>query len=376
MTDTIFVQIAAYRDPDLPATLHNLLQKAAHPDRLRFGICLQLAENDPLAWREQAFPESSHRQVKTFTAAESRGACWARSEAQGFYNDEDFLLQIDSHMRAVKHWDELLLQTWNSCNDPKAVLSVYPNGFKQPCQLQTSTLPVMAAKEFDNYGILKFQGISRYKLPEHQPAKPLPNAFIAGGFLFGPGEIVKKVPYDPSLYFYGEEISMSVRLWTHGLNIYSPNQLLLFHLYKSGGPNADESPHHWCDHDDWFQLNQRSLIRVHTLLGSLAAAPISLRPTMEDVDDLKHFWHGSERSLQSFQNWAGVNFNNQSITKDALEGNFTSPPDGLSQEQHPQSDPQPPCTAPAAARWLGLRPPSIHDHKTQEYEQSPETKRR
>ena len=330
MKNTIFVQIAAYRDPDLPATLNNLLEQAAHPDRLRFGICLQLAENDPMAWREPAFPEYPHRQVKTFTAAESRGACWARSQAQSFYDNENFLLQIDSHMRSVKHWDELLLQTWSSCHDPKAVLSVYPNGFQQPCQLQISTLPVMAAKEFDNYGILKFQGISRYRLPEYQPEKTLPNAFIAGGFLFGPGEIVERVPHDPSLYFYGEEISMSVRLWTHGFNIYSPNQLILFHLYKNGNPNGDKSPTHWSDHNDWFKLNRRSLVRVHTLLGSLSAAPTNLQPTMEDVDDLNNFWHGSDRTLQSYQNWAGINFKSQSITKDALAGHFTKATDGLS----------------------------------------------
>lgn len=331
MTDTIFVQIAAYRDPDLPATLHNLLEQAANPDRLRFGICLQLAEDDPMAWREPAFPDHNHQQVRFVAAADSRGACWARSQAQGFYDDERFLLQIDSHMRAVKHWDELLLQTWSHCDDPKAVLSVYPNGFQQPCQLQTSTLPVMAAKEFDNYGILKFQGISRFKLPEFQPAKPLPNAFIAGGFLFGPGEIVKKVPYDPSLYFYGEEISMSARLWTHGFNIYSPNQLLLFHLYKSGAQNGDQSPTHWSDHNDWFQLNRRSLVRVHTLLESLSVAPSNLQPTIEDVDDLNHFCLGNERSLQDYEHWAGVNFKSQSITEEALAGNFSESVDGISQ---------------------------------------------
>ena len=331
MTDTIFVQIAAYRDPDLPATLHNLLEQAANPDRLRFGICLQLAEDDPMAWREPAFPDHNHQQVRFVAAADSRGACWARSQAQGFYDDERFLLQIDSHMRAVKHWDELLLQTWSHCDDPKAVLSVYPNGFQQPCQLQTSTLPVMAAKEFDNYGILKFQGISRFKLPEFQPAKPLPNAFIAGGFLFGPGEIAKKVPYDPSLYFYGEEISMSARLWTHGFNIYSPNQLLLFHLYKSGAQNGDQSPTHWSDHNDWFQLNRRSLVRVHTLLESLSAATSNLQPTIEDVDDLNHFWLGNERSLQDYEHWAGVNFKSQSITEEALAGNFPESVDGISQ---------------------------------------------
>ena len=135
-------------------------------------------------------------------------------------------------MRAVEHWDDLLLTTWKECSDERAVLSVYPNGFQQPCRLQTSTLPVMAAAGFDAYGILKLRGISRFQLPEEQPDRPIPGAFIAGGFLFGPGSIVSDVPYDPDLYFYGEEIAMSARLWTSGFNIYAPNRLLLFHLYR------------------------------------------------------------------------------------------------------------------------------------------------
>ena len=55
MSSTIFVQIAAYRDPDLPTTLLNLIQRAAQPERLRFGICLQLAADDPPHWGTSAF---------------------------------------------------------------------------------------------------------------------------------------------------------------------------------------------------------------------------------------------------------------------------------------------------------------------------------
>ena len=208
MSSTIFVQIAAYRDPDLPATLHNLIQRAAQPERLRFGICLQLGADDPPHWGTSAYPDHPQLEILSVDATESRGACWARREAQSLYSGEDFLLQIDSHMRAVQHWDDLLLTTWNECRDHRAVLSVYPNGFQQPCRLQTSTLPVMGAAGFDAYGILKFQGISRFRLPDQQPEHPIPGAFIAGGFLFGAGSIVSEVPYDPELYFYGEEIAM------------------------------------------------------------------------------------------------------------------------------------------------------------------------
>ena len=136
-------------------------------------------------------------------------------------------------MRAVPNWDLKLMESWERCNDAKAVLSVYPNGFEQPCQLNMSTLPVMAARRFDKYGILHFQDISRYRMPEQKPSKPLANAFITGGFLFGPGSIVNDIPYDPNLYLCGEEINVSTRLETHGYNIYTQDRLILFPLYKS-----------------------------------------------------------------------------------------------------------------------------------------------
>ena len=322
MTATIFVQIAAYREPDLPATLHNLIERAAQPERLRFGICLQLADNDPAHWGAPGFPDHPHMEVVAFNASESRGACWARRQAQGLYDGEDFLLQIDSHMRALEHWDDLLLKTWAECSDPAAVLSVYPNGFQQPCCLQTSTLPVMGAAGFDDNGILKFHGISRFQLPQEQPDRPIPGAFIAAGFLFGRGSIINDVPYDPGLYFDGEEIAMSVRLWTSGFNIYAPNRLLLFHLYKAEGHGDDSSTTHWGDHSNWFELNRRSLVRVHTLLNSLDRAPWRLKPTPDDVDDIDGYRLGDQRSLHHYQQWAGVNFRTSEISDRAKQAQF------------------------------------------------------
>ena len=119
MTPTLFIQIAAYRDPDLPATLHNLIERSVHPECLRFGICLQLSDNDPLHWGSNAFPDHPHLGISAFRAAHSRGACWARRQAQNFYDGEDFLLQIDSHMRRVENWDALLLETWTDCSDQR-----------------------------------------------------------------------------------------------------------------------------------------------------------------------------------------------------------------------------------------------------------------
>ena len=43
---TIFVSIAAYRDPELLKTLKDCLEKAKYPETLRFGIAWQRSPED------------------------------------------------------------------------------------------------------------------------------------------------------------------------------------------------------------------------------------------------------------------------------------------------------------------------------------------
>ena len=180
----------------------------------------------------------------------------------------------------------------------------------------------MAAAGFDAYGILKLRGISRFQLPEEQPDRPIPGAFIAGGFLFGPGSIVSDVPYDPELYFYGEEIAMSARLWTSGFNIYAPNRLLLFHLYKTEHTDQEHAATHWGDHSNWHDYNLHALKRVHTLLGSLNKAPASIRCLNDEHGELKPFGLGRKRSLSMYQQWAGVDFKTAEIRQAARHAEF------------------------------------------------------
>ena len=169
---------------------------------------------------------------------------------------------------------------------------------------------------------LKLRGISRFQLPEEQPDRPIPGAFIAGGFLFGPGSIVSEVPYDPDLYFYGEEIAMSARLWTSGFNIYAPNRLLLFHLYKTERRDKEHSATHWGDHRNWHDYNLRALKRVHTLLGSLNNAPESIRCFNDQPDELQPFGLGRKRSLHMYQQWAGIDFTTAEISQAARDAEF------------------------------------------------------
>ena len=133
---------------------------------------------------------------------------------------------------------------------------------------------------------------------------------------------MSEVPYDPELYIYGEEIVMSALLWTSGFNIYAPNRLLLFHLYKTERTDKEHSATHWGDHSNWHHYNLRALKRVHTLLGSLNNAPESIRCFNDQPDELQPFGLGKKRKLSMYQQWAGVDFKTAEIRPTARHAEF------------------------------------------------------
>jgi Glycosyltransferase (GlcNAc) len=57
----IFVQIAAFRDPQLIPTLHDMLLQADYSDRLRIGIARQYCEDQSVAEKEGNDRPSSSR---------------------------------------------------------------------------------------------------------------------------------------------------------------------------------------------------------------------------------------------------------------------------------------------------------------------------
>ena len=43
------------------------------------------------------------------------------------------------------------------------------------------------------------------------------------------------VPYDPTLYFLGEEITLAVRAYTHGYDLFHPSETIVWHEYTRNG---------------------------------------------------------------------------------------------------------------------------------------------
>jgi hypothetical protein len=140
--------------------------------------------------------------------------------------------------------------------------------------------------------------ISQREIPDPS-GKPKPAAFIAAGFLFAPGSLAREVPYDPNLYFYGEEISLAARAYTWGFDLFHPTEVLAWHYYI-----RTEQPRHWTDHVGeagavgWLPRHRASVRRVGSLLRYPTVSRYGVGPlrTMGDYeaysgcDFTRHTW--------------------------------------------------------------------------------------
>ena len=295
----IFVNIACYRDPECLPTIRDLFQKARYPNQINAGVVLQSTPSDGIA--------ISHDRVRVrhVNATDLQGTCWARAIGYQLWQGEEHVLQIDSHMRFAPDWDVHLMAQLTMCRSPKPLLTAYPPGYEPPDHLLSDKSTFLAAKRFDDRGILLQQG-----LMEPTPRTPKPTAFLAAGFLFGASAWVSEVPYDPSLYFNGEEATLAARLWTSGWDFFGPTAVVIWHQYSK-----IIRPLHWQDNQKWQELDAVSLARMRQVLGM---PPVSA----DGPIDITGFDLGSVRTLKQYQQMSGIDFRAQTIAPHALAGEF------------------------------------------------------
>ena len=308
---SIFVQIASYRDPQLKPTLENMLATADNPDDLVICIAHQHSEEDEWDTLDE-YKDDPRFKILDVDYKDSKGACWARNLIQQEYNGEDYTFQLDSHHRFVEGWDTKLIAMVVELQNrgyEKPLLTSYISSFDPENDPEGRT-KVPWGMKFDRFtpeGVVFFLPYTIEQ--DRRDDIVIPARFYSAHFAFTIGAFAKEVPHDPNLYFHGEEISIAVRAYTHGYDLFHPTEIIAYHEYTRKGRTK-----HWDNHKDWNDTNLKSHARMRQLLGvdGEVCTPCNKK-------SFKGYDIGEVRSLSDWEEYAGVRFSDRAIRQSTID---------------------------------------------------------
>jgi hypothetical protein len=314
-TPRILVSIASYRDPLLGWTIRDAYENATNKDHLFFAVVEQAFESEALDYR--SLPFSKQIRYIRVNPEQSRGCCWARSVAQTLWGNEDYYFQIDSHIGFDPGWDTLMhaaMQHLREHHDRPLITNMpYALEAKDDDIVNNPVRKIRDDKEFqeltricrpvqkettfkDNY----FIGVQCDYVPKKNF---VPGYLVAAGCLFTLGKWVEEVPYDPYLFFEGEEQSIALRSWTHGYSIFHISPLMFYHYYISAYKQR-----FWSDdvekQSPWQALNERSFNRLQKIVTG---------------DDMGIYGLGTRRSLHDYIRFTGIDYLNKKVEPKAMD---------------------------------------------------------
>ncbi len=329
---TMYIAISSFRDYRCPSTLYNIFSNAKHPERLSIGLIMQMRQEtkDKNCIKEycklmkgQCLYQKNIRSME-MSALDSKGPSFSRYLHSHMVKNEEFFLQIDSHMDFVKNWDEILFKEWGATNNEYAILSTTPSDIAlKDSKQHIGEIPYLCEAEFSQSGMIR----NRPAASIFQAKSPILSPLWSSLFSFGRTHHIHRVPPDPNLVhaYDGVEYGMLARLWTRGYDIYAPSKIIVYHDYDNRmGPEAARrenekadgqakvTPVGWTDNgmSPWHKrkMFEDSKLRLSTLLN-LPDADMS--PSA--IASLANYGLGSARTLQQLAEISGVDTRNKKI---------------------------------------------------------------
>ena len=218
-------------------------------------------------------------------------------------------------MRFEKDWDDTLI---------KMIKQLQKKGFEKPLltgyvsSFDPDNDPAGRVQEpwrmaFDRFipeGAVFF-------LPESIPGwqqmkEPVPARFYSAHFAFTLGQFSEEVQHDPEFYFHGEEISIAVRAYTHGYDLFHPHKVVIWHEYTRKGRTKQ-----WDDDKDWVNKNNLSHQKNRQLFGMDGE---------EVTMDFSKYGFGTERTLREYEIYSGLLFSKRAVQQYTLDKNYPPNP--------------------------------------------------
>jgi hypothetical protein len=280
----VYVQIPAYRDRELLRTLHDLTGTATHPDRLRIAVAWQYGPDE--AHLEGQLRSCGNVELIKIPANRSQGCNWARNILQDGWNGEDYTLLLDSHHRFVTGWDEKaisILEGLRESGISKPILSGYLPPYDPHSDPQGRTEMLLKIHLCERHHGMLFRLVG-HEIPNwRQLAAPVPAYFASLHFLLADGNFNREVVFDPSIYFFADEVAIALRAFTRGYDLFHPHRILGWHLY-----DRQTRVTHWQDHPGWRQQEEISHQTLYELYDNRLIGKYGIGE-VRAIDDYERF---------------------------------------------------------------------------------------
>lgn len=283
--DKIFISLAAYRDPDLINTVRSFYNNAKYPERLFFSLVSH--EGDETNFDFSFIPNNqiSYNKIDYRLAD---GVCSGRHLANSLLSEKyKYFLHTDSHSRASKEWDKNLIEYYSLCsvkwgND--YIFTKYPHGFKIDWDENGNGVDIIDPNNNSMHKIVPVWNEDEcLYLLKWEPINDLEYGDRVYGFCanfaFGSVKAFMKAPYDPYMYFHGEEISLGIRLSVKGVNLVAP---AINSIWTNYDRENGRRKFHWLDNSIWGIRDKSARYRVNDLFKGKNLGVYGLQDNIEE----------------------------------------------------------------------------------------------
>jgi len=278
----IYVQIPAYRDTELGPTLLDLVEKAEEPEALRIGVLWQRAEGDTLPEAVRANPNV---EILERPYQESGGCNWARAQLQSRWQGEAYTLFLDSHHRFIHAWDRHLIEMYETLKRTgvqKPLITAYLPPYDPSNDPDARSLdPLQIWGRSRERGMLIY--LMAHPIPMWRSLEgPILARFASLHFVFADGTFNREIVLDEQVYFFGDEVVLALRAFTHGYDLFHPHYVLGWHLYD----RTDTRTTHWEDHLDYRERNERSCDRLRDIFLGIDDEALGPLRTVDEYESM------------------------------------------------------------------------------------------
>jgi hypothetical protein len=302
---TIFINIPSYKDLEIWMTIDDFIKNAKNPDRVYFGITHQSdnIEKETLIYNTY---DKDKVLIDIFEPGLIVGCQPARKNSHKFYNNQDYYLNMDSHMRSIQNWDELIINEFEDIEKRKgkSVITGYVNDYDLDDEnnpiLKIST-PWIYKMSNDNIENFKNTGIVQMIPSYSNHIEEIESPYVSGHFFFTRSEYIKRVGFVDNITFTEEEMFMALRFFTAGYNLFIPKKTYVLHRY--GRPNRKLF---WEDFPEKFYESDVSSKKFFNNI------------VVNNVIDNK-IGLFKDRSLSDFEEYSGINFKSREVIGKLLE---------------------------------------------------------